>query len=507
MPSKKKERKQQEKTNVEKKMTRRPFLYLFSVIILVIIVVTFVGAPLLSNLAQQGRIVFGKYGKEEITFYPGNYLSRQKDIIADQMRSSLENQNENVQLQAYRVWRAAFERTVVHTAILQEAEKSGVHISDDKIDITLTEYGPYVRNGEFQEDIYKNTSNSQRYTNRKLFRQDLLEQQYREDLSKEYKYSTKEMEFIKSMASPERSFQFIEFHFEDFPGDQVLLYGKNNPNLFQQIKLSRITITSNEEDANQVLTQLREDPSRFEEIARTQSEDAFAEKGGDMGWRRYYSMEPDFESEEELQKIFALEQEEISDVVNTSFGWVIYRCDQQSQEPDFTNPDTLEEVRYYMERYERGMIEDFMVQRANTFITDTENSTFTSAAEKIDKDIQNTGFFPINYGTVFFLKPIADPAGENQQLQGAAFREDFFRIAFSTPLGKPGEPIVLEEKVVVLQPKEERTPPDADLAIIESYYTYILQQFQQEETTEFYTNSDKLVDNFNSVFTEFFLGE
>ncbi len=507
MPSKKKEKKEQAKTNVEKKMTKRPFLYLFSVIILVIVVVTFVGAPLLSNLAQQGRMIFGKYGKEEITFYPGNYLSRQKDIIADQMRSSMENQNQNVQLQAYRVWRAAFERTVVHTAILQETENAGVHISDDRIDQALTEYGPYVRNGEFQEDIYRNTSNSERYTNRKLFRQDLFEQQYREDLSKGYKYSTKEMEFITSMASPERSFQFIEFQFEDFPDEQVLTYGKNNSELFRHIKLSRITITSNAEDANTVLSQLKEDPSRFEELARTQSEDAFAEKGGDMGWRRYYSMEPDFESREALQNIFNLEINEISDVVKTSFGWAIYRCDQPSREPDFSNTDTVEEVRYYMERYERGMIEDFMAQKANGFISETDNTSFAAAAEDFDKEILNTGFFPINYGNAFFLKPVAGPSGENQQLQSAAYREDFFRVAFSTPLGEAGEPIVLEEKVVVMQPKEERNPPDSDVAIIESYYTYILQQFQQEETTEFYVNSDKLVDNFNTVFSEYFMRE
>ena len=77
--------------------------------------------------------MFGKYKGEDILFIPGNYLSRQSEMIAEQIRANSEDQN--IQFQAYQVWRTAFERTVLHIAILQKAEEAGLHVTDESIDV------------------------------------------------------------------------------------------------------------------------------------------------------------------------------------------------------------------------------------------------------------------------------------------------------------------------------------------------------------------------------------
>ena len=44
---------------------KHPFLYIFSFLILIIIVVTFIGGPLLSGSGGRSSIVFGSWGGED----------------------------------------------------------------------------------------------------------------------------------------------------------------------------------------------------------------------------------------------------------------------------------------------------------------------------------------------------------------------------------------------------------------------------------------------------------
>ena len=170
MPSKdqnsKKNKAGDQKKAVEKRRKNQPFLYLFSFLLLVIIVVTFIGAPVVSRMASGGHIIFGSYGGRDIEYVPGNYLSRQRDMIADQIGQN--GANTNVQYQMYQVWRGAFERTAFHTGVLEKAEKSGVFVTQSRVDQELTQYPGYMENGKFSEVRYRNTSNSEKYEIRKL---------------------------------------------------------------------------------------------------------------------------------------------------------------------------------------------------------------------------------------------------------------------------------------------------------------------------------------------------
>lgn len=134
--------KKKEENQVEKKINRHPVLYIFSAIILVIIIVTFVGAPIAGNFGGSGsRMVFGEYDGKTIEYYPGNYLSNQKDTLAQNIEKN-SNENTDFQMQAYQVWRGAFERTIIHVALLKEVYDSGFIASQDKIDSAVVKYRP-----------------------------------------------------------------------------------------------------------------------------------------------------------------------------------------------------------------------------------------------------------------------------------------------------------------------------------------------------------------------------
>ena len=181
MPSQEKKRlkleqkAEQDKTLAAERKRKHPLVYVFSVFLLLIIVVSFVGGPILSRLGGNKPIVFGSYGGEEIDFVSGNYLSRQRDILYDQMQDT---SSQSYEWQAYQVWKGAYDRTVIHTAYLQESESSGFFISDNRIDELLLTSGPYMDNGVFSETRYRNTPNSERYRYRSLYREEYTHQQY-----------------------------------------------------------------------------------------------------------------------------------------------------------------------------------------------------------------------------------------------------------------------------------------------------------------------------------------
>jgi hypothetical protein len=111
-----------------------------------------------------------------------------------------------------------------------------------------------------------------------------------QDLLFSIKTSGAEKSFMLAMASPERSFRYVAFPFNAFPDDQYRAFGLENAHLFTRMKLSRITIRSGERDAKAIRDRILADPSAFEESARSHSQDGFADKGGEMGFREYQEL-------------------------------------------------------------------------------------------------------------------------------------------------------------------------------------------------------------------------
>lgn len=475
--------------------------YLFSLVILAIIVVTFVGYPLMRNISSQGSMVFGSFNGQPIRYTPGNYFSQEKDVIAQNMQS--QHKNASPQVLAYQVWRQAFQATAIHVAILQQAKQSGVHVTQHQIDEALAKSGPYIVNGKFSAQQYKQTPSSQRYQTRQLFRQELIDQQYRNDVLQGQKTSKQALAFIKGMASPERKFRYVAFPLDAFPTKEVVAYGKANSKLFQSINISRITIKSNAQTADAIHKKLVQNPALFEQIAKNQSKDAYSDKGGEMGWRYYYSLRSDFENQGQLNNLFKMKKGSISPVTRAGFGWTIYRLNDAVRKPDYTNKKTIKTIRSYMNEYERGKIQNYLVGAGNKFRSNAEKVGFAQASAQEGTKVHDTNYFPINYGDAFFLPQMKSTDG-NGALSNASYKADFLQEIFGLKLKAISKPIILGKSVVVVQPMDQRKAPKRLDSIINSYYPQIVAQFAQADLVDQILSSNKLVDNFQQVFTKHF---
>ncbi len=221
---------------VEKKKEVHPLLYVFSVILLVIVVVTFVGSPVAGKLYRRGFIVFGTYDGRDIACYPGSYFEQQRATIAQQVRDSASTE-QDMEILQQTIWYQAYRQTAIHVATLLQAERAGVHVSEDAVDKELLSHPTYLENGKFSEERYNRSQGHEKAQTRKLVREQAMSNEFYRDMFTGLKTSAKEKEFVTAMARPERSFTFVSFPFADYPADEVRAYGTANSSLFRKVKL------------------------------------------------------------------------------------------------------------------------------------------------------------------------------------------------------------------------------------------------------------------------------
>jgi peptidyl-prolyl cis-trans isomerase D len=510
MPSRDFRRAQNKKTDsvadaIQKKHSMHPLVYIGTVVTLVIIVFAFVlvgpGGPLgRGGAGGPGNIVFGTYEGHDIAYYQGSYFAQERDRLANQMRNQGQ---QDTRAAAQMVWYQAFISTAEHVAILLQAEKAGVNVSEDAVDKALLNYPGYMDDsGRFSETRYAATAAADREATRKLTRESLLTNIFASDIVTGVKIGSQEVDFVKSMAGSERSFTFISWPFSSFPNDAVRAYAEANKARFLHIKLSRILIKSGESQAKEIHKKILDKTSTFEELAKTYSKDEFADKGGDMGWRYAYDVEADFDAKETAEKVLTLKGGELSEVLKGTFGWLIYRCDSEAIAPDFNSTTVLDDVKSYLNRYEKGKVEDYFNGKATQLAARAAVVGFDKAAAEAGLKVASTELFPVNLGNVFSFAPLrANPDTETPP--NAAYNEDFFVKAFSLARDKVSAPVVLDDRILVMKVKEEKQLPEATANLLGSWIGYIANQSVQADLAAALMTPDRLKDNFSTVFDQY----
>jgi hypothetical protein len=312
-----------------------------------------------------------------------------------------------------------------------------------------------------------------------------------------------ETKFIVSMGAPRRSFDFAVFPIDDYPDSELAAYAVQNPDLFLITHLSKITITSNERDARQILASVRDGTSTFEDAAKTHSKDAYAEKGGDMGVRPANELSIEISDAADMKSLIDLEAGELSELVKVPAGWAFFRAEDEPRVSDAGDSAVLQKIRSYVWQYERGRMEDWALGKAEAFLGRAAAEGFEEAldAEGIEK--KQAGPLPINYGGVELFSSISSFPVEG--LEEAASNENFWRLAFFTPLNTPSAPIVLGRYIFIIYPTEELGADESTAGYIESYANYFLSLCTGRSIRSFFLNSDKLEDRFQDAFLRHFL--
>jgi hypothetical protein len=508
MTSKEKKQKKAPEGSITEDFIRRfkarPVVFIGTIVILVIVIVAFVFVPALAPEAGPagGDLVFGTYDKIPISFVPGNYFSKIREDIA----SKYVIDDSNYFTLGYQIWREAFEQTVAHTAILLEMKRAGYIPAAERVDRAVVQLSQFQENGKFSQARYNRLSNSARLALWREERDAIIEGRYRADING-LRISSKETAFVGVMAGPERSFDMAAFPLSAYPDSELILYVQNNPDLFKVTHFSMITIKSSEQEARQILASIQNGTTTFEDAARTQSQDTYADSGGDTGVKLAYEIAREVPDAQERETVLSLQKGDYSGIVKVPDGWGFFRCEETPYPADTGDGDTLKKIRdYYMEN-ERGRVEDWLIRRAEEFVADAKEAGFDTALANSGLEKRSFGPLTLNYGgnalysggyNYNLFPPLSSFSVE--ELATADTSEIFWRTAFATPLHTPSTPAVVGSYIMVFYPREETFPDSDKIRSVENFYTYWLSYFTDIHLRSFFSNLDKLDDQFINVF-------
>lgn len=130
--------------------------------------------------------------------------------------------------------------------------------------------------------------------------------------------------------------------------DLVKYYNKNKESLleFEQVHARHILLET-EEEANNILLQLKEGLTDFAELAKEKSIGPSAPSGGDLGFFTRGQMVKEFED-----AAFSLEPGEISEVVQSQFGYHIIKSEEKKEEYSPTFEEAKERINDIL-KYQR----------------------------------------------------------------------------------------------------------------------------------------------------------
>jgi hypothetical protein len=494
------------KAEIIRRFKANPGLFIGTVVVLVIVIVAFVFVPAIVPSAGAGSQIdlsFGTYDKIPISYVPGNYFAQVREELVRTQQNSAETSN-NLLVDA-RIWRSAFEETVVHTGILQEMKRAGYTVPGELVDEEVAALSIFQENGRFSVARYRQMDNTSRMALWRQVQENIIEDRYRSDIT-ELRRSSREEEFIATMATSLRSFDGVAFDISTYPDSEVSAYAAQNSGNFRSTHFSRISINSSEREARQILTSIREGVSTFEEAAKTQSQDLYAEKGGDMGVKLVYELSTEVPDSAQQEKLLALGKGELSDVLQIGSSWVIFRAEDTAYPADTSDPAVFEKIRSYVLGFERGRVDEWFIEEAEDLVESTALNGFDEAV--YSKGLQKFSFGPlaVNYGDLAIFPRLATSQVPELENNYAATNLNFWQTAFSTPLNTPSRPLVLGDTVLVLYPKEETPVDETTIENSKLFFSsYYLPANTAQELNSFFTGNEKLDDRFWDTYQRYFI--
>lgn len=457
-----------------------------SILILLIVIISFVVVPAISELGQQSMadIELGSYGKEKINF------SFIKETPFRQELATLSSSNYGSNQMDYRLAYMAFTRAVTKAAAIEEFNSNGYLVTKEQLDDAVINSGYYNVNGSFSAKVFKNTTEAQKQELRDNIKRDLKVGSWQYHTLLQQKRSSAYLEFISSMSNVKRNFDYVTYDYSEYPEDLLLEYGKKDPKLFTELSLSRITVET-AATADEVIEKLKNSEATFADLAAEYSTDNFKSNGGKMSSTLYaYELESVF-GIENIDDLLSLTVDGTPYMVEQDGKVVLLTINEEIKEPTF---DDLSTVRSYMLSYERGMIEDYFFN----LISSNDSNNLVS----LGKEIKETGLFSINYGGEQVISSSVDRTSQNSLFSRAVNNDNFFTTLFTLKEGVVSEPIVLGDTLTVFSLKEEVVDETSTEEYLLANFDRVLVNNKSSVMEKLILSDEKFTDNFWTGYQE-----
>ncbi|OQY38333.1 MAG: hypothetical protein B6229_06155 [Spirochaetaceae bacterium 4572_7] len=450
-----------------------------SILILLIVVISFVLAPAIGQLADKNLddIELGSYGKEKITF---NFIT--DTPFRREMASLSQNSSDSLDP---RLAQVAYGRALTKAAAVDQFNTNGYKISKKQLDDAVLNSGYYNVNGTFSPKVFKNTTEIRKQELRDGIERDLKIATWERITLRQQKRSTAYLEFIASMSDKKRNFDYVTLNFSDYPEELTRAFANDNKKLFTELSLSRITV-DNMNTATDIVAKIENKENSFSELAQQYSTDNFKSAGGILNAPiKEYELESVF-GIKDSSTLLGMKSNDTPIIVEFEDKFIILALNKDIVEPTFEDIDS---VRTYMLSFERGTIEDYFYNIVN----EIEGNDLIS----LGKEIKETGLFSINYGGESLISTTINRVNTDPIFSRAVNNDNFFSTLFDLKMDQISEPIVLGDSLTVFKLKDEVVD---DTTAINDYILAsidrILANYKNSVNDSLIKKSDKYVDNF-----------
>lgn len=250
---------------------------------------------------------------------------------------------------------------------------------------------------------------------------------------------------------------------------------------------------SDEEKINQAYADLNSGLAWTDEVS-LYSTDSYAADGGVAGEIRLYALAATLSDSADLDKIVALEMGSYSEPIKTTSGWAIYKVDSKIVPADFTDENTLTDVKAYINSNEEETITSYIESEISA-IAELAQTDFEAAAEACNAEIQTVSSVSDNIGDSQYILGM-EYYDTNGYLSNAAEDEKISRELFTAEEGYVTGAISSNSKYIIAKVTEINDEDASMSSLITAYYNYYASS--QVTTDRFYAIllSDKFTDNF-----------
>ncbi|UXI00481.1 peptidylprolyl isomerase [Photobacterium sp. TY1-4] len=438
-------------------------------IILGLIIFSFIFAGVGGYLAGSGEPVAAKIDDRNISqreFEQAyqNERNRMQSQLGDYFNTLM---GDPAYVQQFR--RSVLDRLVNDVLIEERANTLGMRISDEQVRKAIVTMPEFQREGQFDNELYNSLLRRAGYTPDRFaetIRTDMLRQQLLGALQSSDFALDYELTALTKLEQQQRVVRSLTLDLADFEkrveitDEEVKAYYEQNPMQFtrpaqvkvayielsgqrlketlnvseaeaktyydehrnkyataEQRKASHILIQGDSEEAKAkaeaLLAQLKQGDD-FAELAKTASDDTFSgQDGGQLDWFERGVMDPAFEN-----AAFALSPGEISELVQSSFGFHIIKLDDVKTSEVKPFAEVREEI--LADLREQGAAEafyDLQTQLAETAFEMPDS--LDDAAKAVDAEVRHTDFFAHDEAPGILANPLV-----LQALDSPEVRED-----------------------------------------------------------------------------------
>ncbi|MDD4363049.1 MAG: SurA N-terminal domain-containing protein [Atribacterota bacterium] len=281
---------------------------------------------------QQWQSTFTNF----ISRYDNQTLSNMTDLDLANLKNNITNQ-------------------LINTALLFEhAQKQNINISSSDIDSEL-------------ESIKENFDSESTF-NETLKRNNITVNQLKNDINRQ----------LMIEKAIQNEYDKIEINDEE-----MLQYYEENEQFFFQPERRKVRhiLLEDYEEAQAILNRLNDGIADFESIAQDNSICPSSEQGGDLGYIVRGQTVPAFE-----EAAFALEIGQISNIVETEFGFHIIICEDIQEEQQQTFEDSKEIIRNILKSQKQNASLDELLAQLKDDADIKIHYDFTSEIENTEQD-------------------------------------------------------------------------------------------------------------------------